>query len=74
MSVVQRIARAVLHNRWANSMEAESRSWNMRCQACGTERSVWDVGGIRWKASGRPLRRLWCAVCGKITTHTVERR
>ncbi len=23
-----------------------------RCETCGDERSIWELGGIRWKAAG----------------------
>lgn len=63
MSWLQRIVVSILPNRWASSMEAESRSWMVRCEGCGYEQSVWDRGGIRWKAAGtqRLMRR--CKAC-----------
>jgi hypothetical protein len=48
-------------------MEAESRAWKARCEVCRSERSVWDLGGIRWKAAGNPRRRLPCGNCGRVT-------
>jgi ribosomal protein S27E len=38
----------------AAEMEAESRTWMVRCRKCGNERSVWEMGGLRYKARGRP--------------------
>ena len=32
-------------------IEAESRDWFWICESCGTEFSVWDLGGIRYRAS-----------------------
>lgn len=49
-----------------SSIEAESRQWKLRC-GCGAERSVWDAGGIRWKARGNSRTLLHCPTCGKIT-------
>jgi hypothetical protein len=54
-------------------MEAESRSWMVRCD-CGFERSVWDMGGIRWKARGRSRNYLKCPGCGQYTWHTITRK
>ena len=73
MSRIQRFIIALVPRSWAASMEAESRTWMMRC-ACGHERSVWDAGGIRWKAAGNPRVRQGCAQCGQITWHTIYRR
>jgi hypothetical protein len=57
----------------ASGMEAESRSWMVKCPHCGYERSVWELGGVRYKASGtsRWLRR--CPNCGKVGWHKVYR-
>jgi hypothetical protein len=73
MSGVQRFFMAVLPRRWAAGMEAESRTWIMRCGGCGAAASVWERGGIRWKASGSPRVRGKCTACGRNTTHTVTR-
>jgi endogenous inhibitor of DNA gyrase (YacG/DUF329 family) len=45
--------------------EAESRAWIGQCPNCGTRNSIWDVGGIRYKAAGRPTIRVKCPTCGK---------
>lgn len=63
MSAVQKLFQAVLPKSWSDSMEAESRCWMLKCR-CGREFSVWDSGGIRWKAAGRPYRYLQCPKCG----------
>jgi hypothetical protein len=70
MSSIQKFFIAILPASWARSMEAESRRWMIRCP-CGVETSVWDSGGIRWKASGTPKRYLWCRTCRQMSWHTV---
>jgi hypothetical protein len=40
---------------------------------CGNARSIWDLGGIRWKDTGHPRRLLFCPECGQNTWHTVSR-
>ena len=72
MSLIQRIVVAVLPRRWAESMEADSRSWMARCP-CGFARSIWELGGIRWKAAGQPRNYLSCPQCGQRSWHTVTR-
>jgi len=54
-------------------MEAESRAWMARCETCGNERSIWDLGGIRWKAAGNPRRRLKCPSCNRTTWHRLRK-
>ena len=73
MSAAQRFFTRVLPKSAAANMEAESRLWLLRCP-CGHERSVWDMGGIRWKASGNPRRKLVCPQCGENTWHVTYRK
>jgi hypothetical protein len=64
MTLLHRIVGA-LPRPLAESIERESRCWKMRCPHCGSERSVWDLDGIRWKACGNPRRLNHCTQCGK---------
>jgi hypothetical protein len=73
MSFIQKLFLAVLPESWAKSMEAESREWMCTCP-CGHSRSVWEMGGIRWKAAGNPRRLLKCPSCGQMTWHVVSRK
>ncbi|MBP7737383.1 MAG: hypothetical protein KA369_15490 [Spirochaetes bacterium] len=54
-------------------MEKESREWLMKCRQCGHAISVWDAGGLRYKAGGNPVRGFHCPQCGKVTAHDVKR-
>jgi hypothetical protein len=69
MTFIQRLFTSVVPRSWAASMEAESRAWMAHCPDCGIERSVWDMGGIRWKAAGNPRRLLKCLKCQRSTWH-----
>jgi ribosomal protein S27E len=73
MSAVQRLIMKVLPARWSASIEAESRTWMMRCDDCGHTTSVWDRGGVRWKAKGTPRVRGRCPGCGRTGWHTISR-
>jgi len=73
VSFVQRLMTAILPRPWAAAMEAEARAWTARCEICGTERSVWDLGGIRWKAAGNPRRRHECPSCDRATWHRLHK-
>jgi len=73
MSFVQRLFKAVLPRASAEAMETESRRWVARCP-CGYERSLWDLGGIRWKASGNPRQFLTCPQCGQRGWHVITRK
>ena len=69
MSWLQRFMVRMLPRGWAERMEAESRAWKMRCP-CGCVRSIWELGGIRWKASrSLTYSRMKCPDCGRRTWH-----
>lgn len=74
MNLVQRLAAAVMPATAFASLRAESEAWITTCPHCGHERSIWDHGGIRWKAAGKPIRRLRCATCGKAGWHGLSYR
>ncbi len=66
-SLTQRIILAFVSPERAADMEAHSRAWGFRCGNCNHRVSIWELGGIRYKAYGnsRALRR--CRNCGKIS-------
>jgi len=72
MSLIQKFFVWFLPRRWAESMEAESRRWMVRCP-CGFERSFWDLGGIRWKAAGNERRYLRCPQCRQRHWNTISK-
>ena len=74
LSRTQRFITALVPRAWAESMERESREWMARCPGCGHARSIWDLGGIRWKAAGNPKRFLTCAGCGASSWHVIEKK
>lgn len=73
MGLLQKLVVRCLPNRWATAIEAESRRWVMTCSTCGHETSVWEAGGVRWKAAGNPVRRHACPNCGP-TAHKLHKR
>jgi hypothetical protein len=72
MSFIQRFFKAIFPRSWAESMEANSRAWKMRCR-CGFAQSIWESGGIRWKAAGNPRRYRRCPKCGQRSWQTISR-
>lgn len=60
-----------LQRRASPAMEAESRAWMVQCPHCGAERSVWDSGGIRYRAAGTSRLYRRCFACGKRGWHKV---
>lgn len=54
-------------------VEADSRKWIGQCRNCGAANSIWDIGGIRYKAIGRKHTRVKCLKCGKFSFHAFEK-
>ena len=73
-SRAQRLVGALVPRSWTASMEAESRRWMVRCQACSFGRSIWELGGIRWKAKGTKWTWGRCPNCGKRGLHKIHHR
>ena len=66
MSWIQSLMLSILPRSWGESMEADSRRWLIHC-SCGHEQSIWELGGIRWKATGEPRTFRKCPACGQRT-------
>ena len=69
MSWIQRFIISIVPASWAKSMEADSRAWFMKCPECDFEESYWDLGGIRWKATGNQRTYRKCPKCGQRSWH-----
>jgi hypothetical protein len=74
MSFIQRLVTGFVSRASADAMRASSLDWMIRCSGCGFERSVWESGGIRYKASGRPRGYRRCARCRRREIHEVYRK
>ncbi len=74
MTLLQRVILFFIPARHRADAEAETRAWHYTCDTCGHARSVWDLGGIRWKASGAAVTRAKCPACGTVGMHTLNKR
>ncbi|WP_432448717.1 hypothetical protein [Aliiroseovarius marinus] len=46
-------------------VEAETRKWWVTCKTCGHSKNLWEVGGVRYKATGTKASRGFCSKCGQ---------
>jgi transposase-like protein len=74
LSGTQKLFRAFTSRETFAAMENESRSWMMQCPNCKYEISVWDMGGIRWKAAGTPKYNRVCPNCNQKGWHTLYKK
>ena len=72
-SGLQRFVTRFVDAETARAMEAHSRAWRVRCPHCGLERSIWDLGGIRYGATGRTRMLARCQQCGRTGWHEIEK-
>lgn len=71
MGLIQQFVLKIFPVSRSKAIEAESRAWKVRCDTCGEEISVWERGGVRWKAAGNQHLRAKCLKCGKTQWHTI---
>jgi len=55
------------------AIKKESNQWKFTCDKCHKKSSIWEAGGIRYKASGEPTMRIKCPKCGQKTTSKVTK-
>jgi RNase P subunit RPR2 len=74
LTFLQRLITRLAPSR-AAAIERESREWVVTCPNCGRSASIWELGGIRYKAASKGKRILArCSGCGKRAMAPVERR
>jgi hypothetical protein len=75
MTFAQRLALAAVSPEQGAELRAESESWIFTCPGCGNQRSVWELGGVRYGAGaqGKSLL-LKCRGCGKRCWMPLTRR
>jgi hypothetical protein len=74
LSLWQKIFKVIASKDTFTAMEAESRTWTIQCENCRCERTIWEIGGIRWKAAGSPRMYRACPNCGQKQWHTVYKK
>ena len=64
MGWLQRFIEKNLGRDIAAEMREESQNWHIECPKCGNSKSVWEVGGVRYKATGSKSVLGRCSGCG----------
>lgn len=70
LSLAQRAAFVGASEDRRDEIEYESSLWMVACP-CGWEQSVWDLGGVRYRAKGTKTQLRRCDSCGKRELHQV---
>lgn len=74
LSLWQKIFKMIASEETFRSIEAESRLWTLQCSNCKFERSIWEMGGVRWKAEGSPRVYRACPNCSQKNWHTIYKK
>jgi RNase P subunit RPR2 len=73
LSFVQKLARTFCSPSMFEKLKADSNQWGFTCGRCRKPSSIWDIGGIRYKAKGNPRTRVKCPHCGEFGFQRIER-
>ena len=64
LSTAQKIVKFFISSSRFEKIMNESKLYKFDC-SCGKQSNIWDIGGVRYKASGKPLTWIKCPYCGK---------
>jgi len=73
LSFFQKIAKMVFSQSTFEKMKEESQKYRFTCSSCRQQSSIWDIGGIRYKASGKPRTGIRCPHCKKFGLQKIEK-
>jgi len=71
LSGIQKFFKMFVSDATFAAMENESRAWKVKCEKCNHLRSIWELGGIRYKAAGSKMVQTVCPNCGQRRWHSV---
>ena len=70
LSLPQKIVKFFSTASLFEKMMEDSKRYRFTC-SCGKETSIWDIGGIRYKAAGKPTTGVKCQHCGKFSMQKI---
>lgn len=74
LSFAQKIAKALTSAATFEKLKEESMRYYFVCAKCGKESNIWEIGGIRYKAAGKPLTSIMCPGCGKFGMQAILKK
>jgi hypothetical protein len=75
MAFMQKFVTKVLPKSWSQAIRHESENWLLRCPACDAVQSIWDIGGVRYKATSSNKKVMArCRHCSKTSLMPLEYR
>lgn len=73
MSFIQDVVTLFLPQAWSEAIQRESERWIVTCPACNSVHSLWELGGIRYKAASIQKKiRIRCPGCSSVSMMPLE--
>ncbi|MDX2359733.1 MAG: hypothetical protein QNK23_02925 [Crocinitomicaceae bacterium] len=63
-SKIQRLVGFFSSKSKKEAIKQESMLWGFTCENCKKRSSIWEIGGVRYKAKGNPRTMIKCPECG----------
>jgi hypothetical protein len=74
LSFTQKLVQMFSSKQGFEAMEKESRIWMVQCTNCKYEKSIWEMGGIRYGATGDKKTYMRCSNCNQSHWHTIYKK
>lgn len=72
LSLAQRLIRFFVSAATFQRMKEDSMRWVFVCASCQKESSIWEIGGIRYKAFGESRTGIMCPGCRKFAMQKLK--
>jgi predicted SprT family Zn-dependent metalloprotease len=73
MALIQNIFKMFVSNQTFEKAKTESQTWYFTCE-CGKVFNIWEIGGIRYKAKGNPMKMVKCPGCNKTAHRKLQKK
>jgi hypothetical protein len=70
LSTAQKIVKFFSTTSKFEKIMEESKRYKFDCK-CGNTSNIWEIGGVRYKAVGKPTTLVKCPYCGKIAMRKI---
>ena len=74
LSFAQKIAKWFSSAKMFEKLKEESMRYYFVCSSCNKESNIWEIGGIKYKAAGKPLTGIKCPHCGKFAMQKILKK
>jgi hypothetical protein len=73
LSTAQKLVKFFSSKKKFEKIKQASLQWGFTCSTCNERSSIWEIGGIRYKAKGTPRTRIRCPKCDTIAMQRINK-